>query len=420
MCARRPRSPAATGLAGSAAVPGGRGGVLRRSAGSTVPSVPRQTRTWKQRCVLALNIGLAVTCLIAAGGIGWAYNEASALPRIDVSAALSAPVPSGEPENILLVGIDDGMGLDSNDPVLTGRSATLNTDTIMILRVDPNNQKAAMVSLPRDLYVNLAGGGKGRINEALALGGPQRLIETIKQDFNIPINHYAMVNFAGFRSVVAAVGGVPIYFQYPSRDQWTGLFQYDPGCVTLDGDQALAYARSRHFEIQRTRNRWQEDPSSDFGRIKRQQEFIRAALRKAVSKGARNPFVLRDLLSFAQKSVTLDTSFSIQSLVDLGAQFRSFDPDSLVTYTPPADGTMVGAMSVLLLQESAAQPIFDIFRGTAPIVDPTVPTTTVPGPGPSTTVTPGSTVSPSTTIAPSTTTTLGDFVPQTPQGGTCL
>jgi LCP family protein required for cell wall assembly len=381
--------------------------------------VPGSKRTLKQRLVLVLTTGLSVACLLAAGGIGWVYTQASALPRIDLGASLSAPVPPGDPENILLVGIDDGMGLDSNDPVLEGRGATLNTDTIMILRVDPTGQRAAMVSLPRDLYVNLAGGGKGRINEALALGGPQRLIETIKQDFNIPINHYAMVNFAGFRSVVEAVGGVPVYFQYPSRDQWTGLFQYDPGCVTLDGEQSLAYARSRHFEIQRGPRVWQEDPSSDFGRIKRQQQFVKAALRKAVSKGARSPFVLRDLLTFAQKNVTLDTSFTIQRLIDLGTQFRSFDPDSLVTLTPPADGTMVGSMSVLLLQESAAQPIFEIFRGNAPIVDPTVVTTTVPAP---TTSTPDSTSSSSstTTKAPVTTTTLGDFVPQTPPGGTCL
>jgi LCP family protein required for cell wall assembly len=368
-----------------------------------------------------MNLLLALACVAAAGGIGWAYSQASALPRIDVGAALDTSVPAGEPQNILLVGIDDGMGLNAGDPVLVGRPTTMNTDTIMILRVDPTKQQAAMVSLPRDLYVDLAGGGKGRINEALALGGPQRLIETIKQDFNIPINHYAMVDFKGFESLVNVVGGVPIYFQYPSRDQWTGLFQYDPGCVTLTGDQALAYARSRHFEIARTPNRWQEDPSSDFGRIHRQQQFIKAALRKAVSKGARNPFVLRDLLGFAQKNVTLDTSFSIGDIVDLGMSFSSFNPDSLVTFTPPATGTMVGAMSVLLLDNAGAQPIFDIFRGTAPIIDPTATTTTPPttsSDGP-TSVAPSSTT-PSTTIPSTTSTTLGDFVPRPPEGSTCL
>lgn len=370
--------------------------------------------------MLGLNIMLALACLVAAGGLGWAYSQASALPRIDVGASLDATGPAGEPENILLVGIDDGMGLNPGDPVLAGRPSTLNTDTIMILRVDPRNQQAAVVSLPRDLYVSLAGGGKGRINEALALGGPQRLIETIKQDFNIPINHYAMVDFKGFESLVNSVGGVPIYFQHPSRDQWTGLFQYDPGCVTLDGTQALAYARSRHFEISRTPGRWQEDPTSDFGRIARQQHFIKAALRKAVSKGARNPFVLRDLLGFAQKNVTLDSSYSVGDLVSLGTSFSSFDPDSLLTFTPPATGTMVGSMSVLILQEAAAQPIFDIFRGTAPIVDPATTlstTTTIPGSGAPSSSAPPVTTPPTSAV---TTTTLSDFVPRPPEGAACL
>jgi LCP family protein required for cell wall assembly len=292
---------------------------------------------------------------------------------------------------------------------------------VMILRVDPQTQQAALLSLPRDLYVDLAGGGRGRINTALALGGPERLIETIKQDFGIPINHYAMVDFHGFEALVSAVGGVPVYFNFPSRDQNTGLFQYDPGCVTLDGEQALAYARSRHFEIQRTDNgKWQEDPSSDFGRITRQQQFIKAALRKAVSKGVRNPFVLKDLVGIAQKNVTLDTEFSIQQLIDLGTQFRDFDPDQLVTYTPPANGTMVGAMSVLILDDRAAQPLFDVFRGTTPIPSDAASatsTTEAPTTAPTTSGFGASTTS--TTAAPVTTTTLSDFIPRAPDGESC-
>jgi LCP family protein required for cell wall assembly len=383
--------------------------------------VRRPHRTWPQRLLLTLNIALVVICLAAAGGVYWTYNQASALPRIDVGASLSPSSTAGEPQNSLLVGIDDGSGLQAGDPVLRGRTATLNTDTVMILRVDPQTQQAALLSLPRDLYVDLAGGGRGRINTALALGGPERLIETIKQDFGIPINHYAMVDFHGFEALVSAVGGVPVYFNFPSRDQNTGLFQYDPGCVTLDGEQALAYARSRHFEIQRTDNgKWQEDPSSDFGRITRQQQFIKAALRKAVSKGVRNPFVLKDLVGIAQKNVTLDTEFSIQQLIDLGTQFRDFDPDQLVTYTPPANGTMVGAMSVLILDDRAAQPLFDVFRGTTPIPSDAASatsTTEAPTTAPTTSGFGASTTS--TTAAPVTTTTLSDFIPRAPDGESC-
>jgi LCP family protein required for cell wall assembly len=382
--------------------------------------VQRPRRTWPQRLLLTLNVALVLVCLVAAGGIWWTYNQASALPRIDVGASLSPQTEPGEAQNILLVGIDDGTNLEADDPVNRGRGASLNTDTVMILRIEPQTQNAALLSLPRDLYVDLAGGGKGRINTALALGGPQRLIETIKQDFGIPINHYAMVDFHGFESLVAAVDGVPVYFNHPSRDEATGLFQYDPGCVNLDPEQALAYARSRHFEIRKEgTTRWVEDPTSDIGRITRQQEFIKAALRKAVAKGVRNPFVLKDLIGVAQENVTLDTELSIQDLVDLGLQFKDFDPDDLVTYAPSTRGTMVGAMSVLLLNDAASQPTFDVFRGIVPIPGgESIPPLDLPA---TTSVAPGaSTTSPPVTTAPTTTsTTINEFIPRVPDGETC-
>ena len=384
-------------------------------------AVRRPSRTWPQRLLLTSNIILVVSCLVAAGAIGWTYTQASALPRIDVSASLSPSAEPGEAMNILLVGVDDGMGLEGGDPVLRGRGQTLNTDTIMILRVDPKNQQAALMSLPRDLWVDIAGGGQGRINTALALGGPDRLIETIKQDFDIPINHYAMVDFAGFESLVRAIDGVPIYFNYAARDQATGLFQYDTGCQVLDPSQALAYARSRHYEIYRPETkRWEEDPTSDFGRVTRQQQFIKAALRKAVSKGARNPFVLKEFLSIAQKNITLDSSFKISDIVDLAMQFRNFDPDEIVSYTPVATGTMKGAASVLELNVAASEPMFEVFRGERVIPG----TTTTTAPAPTTSVAPNAT---STTVAPdpvnplpsTTTTTLSDFIPRPPAGETC-
>jgi LCP family protein required for cell wall assembly len=391
--------------------------------------VRHPSRTWPQRLLLSLNIVVVLACLVAAGGLSWAYNQASALPRIDVGTSLEAPSAPGEAMNILLVGIDDGMGLAEGDPVLRGRSKSLNTDTIMVLRVEPKTQQAALLSLPRDLWVDIAGGGQGRINTALALGGPERLIQTINQDFGIPINHYAMVDFQGFEALVKAVGGVPIYFNYPSRDQATGLFQYETGCQVLTGEQALAFARSRKFEISRNNMKtWEEDPTSDFGRVTRQQQFIRAALKKAVAQGVRNPFVLKDFLDIAQKNVTLDTEFTIQDLVDLGSQFRTFDPDSLVSFTPVATGTFKGTASVLELNVAASQPMFDVFRGLRPIPDPNAPPdlsfldpSTSVAAGPSTTA-PGvttTTMGATTTTQPITTTSMSDFIPRVPEGETC-
>lgn len=390
--------------------------------------VRRPSRTWPQRLLLSLNIVVVLACLVAAGGLAWAYNQASALPRIDVGTSLEAPSAPGEAMNILLVGIDDGMGLAEGDPVLQGRSKSLNTDTIMVLRVEPKTQQAALLSLPRDLWVDIAGGGQGRINTALALGGPERLIQTINQDFGIPINHYAMVDFQGFEALVKAVGGVPIYFNFPSRDQATGLFQYETGCQVLSGQQALAFARSRHFEISRNNLKsWQEDPTSDFGRVTRQQQFIRAALKKAVAQGVRNPFVLKQFLEIAQKNVTLDTEFTIQDLVDLGSQFRTFDPDSLVSFTPVATGTFKGAASVLELNVAASQPMFDVFRGLRPIPDPNAApdlsflTTSTTTAGPATTAAgvTTTTMAATTTTQALTTTSMSDFIPRVPDGETC-
>lgn len=381
-------------------------------------------RTWPQRLLLSLNVLVTLACLAAAGGLYWAYGQASALPRIDVGASLETPPPPGEAMNILLVGIDDGMGLGAADPVMRGRGASLNTDTIMILRVEPKTQQAAIISLNRDLWVDIAGGGQGRINTALALGGPEKLIETIRQDFQIPINHYATVDFAGFEALVNTVDGVPIWFNYPSRDEATGLFQYEVGCQLLDSGQALAFARSRHFQISRDKMRsWQEDPSSDFGRVTRQQQFIRAALKRAVAKGVRNPFVLKDFVDIARRSVTLDTTFTLKELVDLGSQFRTFDPDSLVSFTPVSTGAWRGAASVLELNQAASEPMFDVFRGLRPIPsntpDATTTTTVAPpttsGAGQSTTTTMGTT----TTTQAITTTSMSDFIPRVPDGQTC-
>src|SRR5690606_36599098 len=141
------------------------------------------------------------------------------------------------------------------------------SDTIMIARVDAAAKTVDLLSFPRDLWVPIEPSGEAqRINTAYGLGGPQNLIDTIKTDFGIDIHHYVEINFASFKGIIDAVGGVPMYFDRPMRDEYTGLYQYELGCVTLDGEQGLAFARSRHLETQNDRGRWYTDPSGDLGR----------------------------------------------------------------------------------------------------------------------------------------------------------
>jgi LCP family protein required for cell wall assembly len=307
---------------------------------------------------------LICICLLTAGGLGYAYSKVSSIGRVQLGNTL-APVDNttgGAPENYLIVGTDSAEGLSPNDPVLAGRPGGLRSDTIMILRLDPNSNHAQLLSLPRDLYVPIDGEqGKDRINAAIQ-GGPQRLINTIKSDFGIPINHYIEMNFFAFRSIVAAVGGVPTYFSTPVRDLMSGLDVEQTGCVTLDPVQALAYARSRDFEYFEN-GRWKSDPTGDLGRISRQQAFIRQVIQRAIDKGARNPAVLNDLINTGTSALHLDPSLTPGDLVDLGRRFKDFNPQNLDTYSVPSTPTTVGGADVLNLDWQQAEPILNVFRG---------------------------------------------------------
>lgn len=346
-------------------------GVLVFVAVAVVPGLlhrDRPGRTWFQRCVLSFNSWLVLVALVTAGSLAYLNRAVAAIPVVSISEdILAEDVEPGEPQNFLLVGVDRSGGLDDSDPVTIGRSPnSLLSDTIMILRVDPRAERAWLVSFPRDLWVPIAGtGGKQRINTALPTGGPEMLIRTIEENFAIPIHHYAQVDFRGFKDLVDIIGGVPMFFPQPVRDERTGLFiNVPPGgaCVTLDPDQALAFVRSRAFQAY-GEDGWETDPSGDLGRSSRQQQFIRLALDRAIDRGLRDPRRLDQVLRTAQSSLTLDDNLSIGDVVDLAAQYSNFGPEDLETFALPTTGGRVGEASVLFLNEDEAQPILDVFRG---------------------------------------------------------
>ena len=207
----------------------------------------------------------------------------------------------------------------------------------------------------------LASGGHQRINQALQVGGPRELIDTIESYLAIPIHHYVQIDFAGFLGLVDAIGGVPVYFPYPARDVNSGLNIEEPGCITLDPAGALAYVRARHYRYFED-GRWRTDPSADLGRISRQQDFIRRALSQAVRKGLRNPVTLDRLLDVGLESVQVDDLLSVDDLLDLGDRLRSFDPDELEMVSVPVIDDTIGGASVLRLLDQEAQPILAQFR----------------------------------------------------------
>ncbi len=207
---------------------------------------------------------------------------------------------------------------------------------------------------------------KGRINSAYQ-HGEQALIDTIENSFGISINHYLEIDFVGFERLVDAVGGIPLYFDHPVRDTHTGLSITQTGCQVLDGETARKFARSRYLQYKGSDGRWHGDPTADFGRITRQQIFIRRAIDKAVGEGLGNPITLNRLVSAGVDNLRLDKALDASDLLALGRRFKSFDSKDLVTYQVPSTSyKTAGGADVQLPDLKAAQPILNIFRGLPP------------------------------------------------------
>jgi len=155
-----------------------------------------------------------------------------------------------------------------------------------------------------------------------------------------------------------------MYFDKAMRDNNSGLMIDTPGCVVLSGDQALAFARSRHLEYKDGRT-WQTDPSADLGRISRQQYFMRRMF-DAAAKQVKNPKTMTDLIGVANEYIGLDSKMDVASAADMVRKFGSIGGDAIHSFSLPvkADMTPQGA-SVLLLEKDAAQPILNRFRGLA-------------------------------------------------------
>jgi polyisoprenyl-teichoic acid--peptidoglycan teichoic acid transferase len=319
---------------------------------------PRRSR--KQRVILGLLAVFIVMFLSAAGVAAYTLNKYESIERIDDIDIVQAP--PGEPENYLLVGSDNREGTADAGAVGGKRS-----DTIMILRVDPESDRLSLTSFNRDLIVDIPATGRpGQINSAYSLeNGEQALIDTIKQNFGIPVNHYVEVDFQAFKELVDAIGGVPLYFPNAVKDDSSGLFVEQLGCVTLQGDQALQFARARHIEYMTPDDGWEPDLYADISRTQRQQVFLRRALAKALVDVKANPLRVQQLINIGVDNVALDGEMGVGDILDLADHFRGFSSDRLETYSLPVidHPTQSGR---LLLDTAKAEPMLNVFRGLDP------------------------------------------------------
>ena len=282
-------------------------------------------RAWLWRILLA---SVLVSTLTASGLAGASFVLDRKLQQAqDVALELDEALPGSM--NFLVLGSDSRAFVDDEtDRKSFGSTRDVGgqrADAIIIARVEPRSRHGVLVSIPRDLLVNVPGHkGRRRINESFERG-PQGVIDTIKANFNVPIHHYLELDFAGFRSMVDALGGVRMYTASPVRDRQTGLDLRVPGCVVLDGRQALAWVRSRHFSYLEA-GKWHTDPTGDLGRINRQQDFIRRLMVQAVEKGALNPLRANRLADATMANLKVDSDFDVRDALRLVQAFRPVGP----------------------------------------------------------------------------------------------
>jgi LCP family protein required for cell wall assembly len=233
------------------------------------------------------------------------------------------------------------------------------SDTIMVLRQERNGG-AALMSLPRDLWVEIAGTDHSqRINTAYN-GGAERLAATVSESLGIPIHHYVEVDFVGFKDIIDGLGGVEVCVGFAARDASSGL-QLDKGCQRLDGVQALAFARSRHYE-QWDGSNWVLDPRADLGRIERQQLFMRAAVDGALRRLRSSPFGSSDVIAAVVDSVRIDDRLEP---IKAGEALRQAAEEGLRTYALPVVNDTVGDAAILRLGDGA-ELVLAYFRGDGP------------------------------------------------------
>lgn len=231
-------------------------------SGKSLEAIDREFKGYKKKTLLKkylirILIILALLFFIVSSYTLWVVSNVSArlashLGREEAKKVLVEREEKLEPITFLLLG-SDSRGEDR------GRA-----DTIIVARLCPVEKRLVLISIPRDYRVEIPGYGVRKINAAYALGGARLMIETVSKYLGIDINHYAVIDFQGFKNVVDALGGVTIYVEKRMYEKGHSNINLYPGLQRLNGDQALAYVRFRH------------DREGDFGRIRRQQQFLKA------------------------------------------------------------------------------------------------------------------------------------------------
>ena len=288
---------------------------------SDVPA-PRKHRT---RRIIASVVSILLVLAVGTGAAYLAFLNHTVTTNVKHEALLPTPtagesVPAKDPaakdaQNILLI------GSDSRGNVANGRS-----DVIVLMHISSDRKKVYLVHFPRDMYVDVPGRGKDKINAAYAYGGPQLLARTLQNLVDVPLDHVAVIGFDGFKAMTDAVGGVDVYAEEASTEPGSGAVRV--GVNHLNGEGALAFVRERH-----------QLTEGDISRGRRQQAFIKALMLKTLSRQTlTNPVRFADFVDAGTRNLTVDNAFSVADMRSQALAMRDLRSKDIVFITAPITG----------------------------------------------------------------------------------
>ncbi|WP_260478330.1 LCP family protein [Nonomuraea sp. WAC 01424] len=299
-------------------------------------------------------VSIALTFVLVAvtlGGYAYWRSLDGNIPRVAVDPGRTRPPETGA-LNVLLVGSDSREG-DNKKYGAKSQGLGERTDTIMMLHISPNRDKATMMSFPRDTMVMIPqcrsrtgavlAGGLRQINSAFNDGGINCTVATLESLTNIKINHIVKVDFTGFKGIVDALGGIEICLPKAVDDPKAKL-QLSAGKHVVSGEQALGYVRTRYTL----------GDGSDLGRIQRQQVFLNKVLAKVTDGGLlTDPIKLKGFLEAATKAVTLDDDLTLSRMLEIGDSVKGLTAKELKGVTVPVEAYPVDKNRVQLKQPDA-------------------------------------------------------------------
>ena len=318
------------------------------------PRRERQRKSHTGRNVILVFLGIFLVAALVAGGylfnLAQTFNNST--QKLETAFPEESLRPSKEPEdqtpgpeamNILLMGADAGGSTPAE--LVEGNAPGSRTDTLMLMHIPADRENVYVMSILRDTWTDIPGYGTHKINAAMAFGGIPLTVQTVEGLFDERIDHVAVIDFEGFKSLTNALGGVTVDVPYTFTSSGSMGETFTAGPTTLDGESALKFVRERKAFA-----------DGDYQRAANQQIFVKSILSKFLTaETLTNPVRINEVVTEFSPYLAVDNEFDAGTVASLGLSLRGVRTNDVEMFTLPTLGTGTSAdgQSIVLKDEAA-------------------------------------------------------------------